>query len=81
MLDLVAAVILGPGAALLDPRGIPTSSVTALPLSIIPTFVVSLLFIPHIICIAQALRWPAQVYSRGIPANSDSTSALSGADV
>jgi hypothetical protein len=31
---------------------------TVLPLSLIPTFAVPLLFILHFICIAQALRWP-----------------------
>ena len=30
---------------------------TALPLSLIPTFAVPLFFILHVICIAQATRW------------------------
>jgi hypothetical protein len=55
--DLVSALSLGATASLIDPHGIATSPMTALPLSLIPTFEVPLLFILHIICIAQALRW------------------------
>jgi hypothetical protein len=55
--DLVTAVGLGAGAAYLQPHGIPTSPMTVLPLSIIPTFGVPLLMILHFISIAQALRW------------------------
>jgi hypothetical protein len=33
---------------------------TVLPLSLIPTFAVPLLFILHVICIAQARRWSEQ---------------------
>ena len=58
--DLVMAVTLGTLAGILDPHGIPTSSMTVLPLSLIPTFAVPLLLILHVICIAQALRWPAR---------------------
>lgn len=44
----------------IDPHGIPTSAMTVLPLSLIPTFGVPLFLILHVICIAQALRWPAK---------------------
>jgi hypothetical protein len=33
---------------------------TVLPLSLIPGFLVPLFLILHIICIAQARRWPAE---------------------
>jgi hypothetical protein len=46
--DLVMAVGLGSLAGVIDP------------LSPIPTFAVPLLLMLHIICIAQALRWPVQ---------------------
>jgi hypothetical protein len=75
ILDLVLALVLGPAASFIDPRGIPTSAVTVMPLSLIPTFVVPILLILHLICIAHARRWP------GVSANRDSTSALAGADV
>jgi hypothetical protein len=81
ILDLVTAVTLGATASLIDPRGIPITPMTALPLSLIPTFAVPLLLILHLICIAQARRWPAQDHAGIFPANSNSTSALSGADV
>jgi len=81
ILDLLMAVGLGAAASLIDLRGIPTSPMTVLPLSLIPTFVVPLLLIFHLICIAQARRWPSQGHSGILSANSDSTSALSGADV
>jgi len=81
ILDLVTAVTLGATASLIDPRGTPTTAMTVLPLSLIPTFVVPLLLIVHLICIAQARRWPAQDQSHVFPATSRSTSALSGADV
>jgi len=58
--DLVMAVSLGTLASVLDPHGIPTSPLTVLPLSLIPTFAVPLLLILHVICIAQAKRWPAR---------------------
>ncbi len=63
MTDLVTAMGLGAGAAYLQPYGIPTSPMTVLPLSIIPTFGVPLLMILHIISIAQALRWREVRYS------------------
>jgi hypothetical protein len=58
--DLVMAVSLGSLAGVIDPLGIPTTPMTLLPLSLIPTFAVPLLLMLHILCIAQALRWPAQ---------------------
>ena len=57
MLDLVTAVTLGATAALVNPNGIPTTPMTVLPMSLIPTFAVPLLFLLHIICIAQARGW------------------------
>jgi hypothetical protein len=56
--DLVNAVLLGTLSHVIDPHGIPTSAMTVLPMSLIPTFGVPLLLILHIISIAQALRWP-----------------------
>jgi hypothetical protein len=64
ILDLVVALTLGGTASLIDPRGIPTTPLTVLPLSLIPTFAVPLLLILHLICIAQARRWPAREDSR-----------------
>jgi hypothetical protein len=60
MTDLVTAVTLATLARFIDPHGVPTNAMTELPMSLIPTFAVPLLFILHFICIAQALRWPAQ---------------------
>ena len=60
MIDLVTAVTLGTLAHVIDPQGIPTSAMTVLPLSAIPTFGVPLFLILHVICIAQASRWPAR---------------------
>jgi hypothetical protein len=62
--DLVMAVTLGTLAGVLAPHGIPTSPMTVLPLSLIPTFAVPLLLILHVVCIAQAMRWPARHGSR-----------------
>jgi hypothetical protein len=56
--DLVTAVALGTLATVLNPHGIAASAMTVLPLSLIPTFAVPLFLILHIICIAQAVRWP-----------------------
>jgi hypothetical protein len=61
--DLVMAVFLGSAAAFFNPRGIATSAMTVLPMSLIPTFIVPLLLILHVICIAQARRWHAHPYS------------------
>ncbi|MGC2210563.1 MAG: hypothetical protein WA532_10680 [Candidatus Korobacteraceae bacterium] len=58
--DLVTAVTLGTLASVISPQGIPTTPMTVLPLSLIPTFAVPLLLILHIVCIAQARRWPAR---------------------
>ena len=63
MADLINAVALGALAKTIDPHGIPTDAMTVLPLSLIPTFAVPLFMMLHIICIAQAYRWPAQQFS------------------
>jgi hypothetical protein len=81
ILDLVTAVTLGATASLINPHGIPTSLMSVLPLSLIPTFFVPLLLMLHFICIAQARRWPAPDHSRNFSVKSNSTSALTGADV
>jgi hypothetical protein len=60
MLDLLTAVSLGPLTGVFDPHGIPMSPIAVLPLSLIPTFAVPLLMMLHIICVAQARRWPAR---------------------
>ena len=57
--DLVVAVSLGTLSGILAPHGVPTSIMTVLPMSLIPTFAVPLLLILHIIAIAQARRWPS----------------------
>jgi len=56
--DLVTAVSLGVLASVLNPHGIGAGAMTVLPMSLIPTFEVPLFLILHIICIAQAVRWP-----------------------
>jgi hypothetical protein len=56
--DLVNALALGTLAGVIDPHGIPTTAMTVLPMSYISTFAVPLFLILHIICIAQARRWP-----------------------
>ncbi|HEX4037875.1 MAG TPA: hypothetical protein VHX37_07435 [Acidobacteriaceae bacterium] len=73
MADLITAVTLGPLAQVIHPQGLPTSPMTVLPLSMIPTFAVPLFFLIHFICISQALRWPASpvvpaVQPRRVPA-------------
>src|SRR6266852_495436 len=55
--DLVAAVSLGTSARLLDPSGPSMVAMTVLPLSLVPTFLVPLFTIFHVICIAQAKAW------------------------
>jgi hypothetical protein len=57
--DLVNALALGALAGVIDPHGIPTEAMTVLPMSYISTFAVPLFLILHILCIAQARRWPA----------------------
>jgi hypothetical protein len=54
IVDLVNAVTLGALAGYIDPKGVASSAMTVLPLSLIPTFLVPLFFILHLICIAQA---------------------------
>jgi hypothetical protein len=61
--DLVTAVTMGTTARLIEPHGIATSPMTVLPLSLIVTFAVPLLFILHIICIAQGRHWHEQKIS------------------
>ena len=55
--DLVTAVSLGTTARLLIPEGPSMAAMTVLPLSLVPTFLVPLFFIFHVICIAQARGW------------------------
>jgi hypothetical protein len=61
--DLVTAVTMGTTARLIEPHGIATSPMTVLPLSLIVTFAVPLLFILHILCIAQGRHWHEQKIS------------------
>jgi hypothetical protein len=65
IIDLVTAVTLGTTARLIDPSGPGMGAMTVLPLSLVPTFIVPLLFIIHVISIAQAREWPDRRYSRG----------------
>ena len=60
--DLVLALTSGVTARLLDPHAIAPQIMTALPMSLIPTFGVPLFFILHLICIAQVRGW------RSVPA-------------
>jgi hypothetical protein len=59
IVDLVLAVSLGVTAGLLDPQGPSMAAMTVLPLSLIPTFLVPLFTMLHVICIAQARTWIA----------------------
>jgi hypothetical protein len=61
--DLVNALAMGTLAGVIDPHGIPTGAMTVLPMSYISTFAVPLFLILHIICIAQARRWPATSFA------------------
>jgi hypothetical protein len=61
--DLVNALALGTLAGIIDPHGIPTEPMTVLPMSYITTFAVPVFLILHIICIAQAFRWPATSFA------------------
>jgi hypothetical protein len=79
MFDLVTAVTLGvlsspTPAGILRPA-VSTEVLTILPLSLIPTFAVPLLFVLHIISIAQALRWQGRI-ANGMP---DAATQLSAA--
>ena len=58
--DLVTAVGMGVTAQLINQHGIPTSAMTVLPMSLIPTFAVPLFMMLHFICIAQARQWHEQ---------------------
>jgi hypothetical protein len=62
--DLVNAVGMGVSAGFINPHGIPTSAMTVLPMSLIPTFAVPLFLILHFISIAQARQWQEQPYPR-----------------
>jgi hypothetical protein len=55
--DLLMAVSLGTMARVLGPHNISMAAMTVLPLSLVPTFIVPLLLIFHVICIAQARTW------------------------
>ncbi len=57
ILDLITAVSLGTTAGLLMPHGPSMVAMTVMPLSLIPTFLVPLFFMLHVICIAQARAW------------------------
>ena len=59
IVDLVTAVTLGTLMKVIDPHAISTAAMRVLPLSLIPTFVVPLLLILHVICIVQATKWPS----------------------
>jgi hypothetical protein len=59
--DLVNALTLGTLSAFIDPHGISTAPMAVLPMSYITTFAVPVFLMLHIICIAQARRWPATV--------------------
>ena len=64
MADLVMAVTLGVTAPLFSSGAVSMTPMTVLPLSLVPTFIVPLLFMFHVVCIAQAWRWPANGRSR-----------------
>ena len=55
--DLMIAVGTGITAPMMNPQGVSMTPMTALPLSLIPTFFVPLLLMLHVISIAQARRW------------------------
>jgi hypothetical protein len=55
--DLVTAVGMGVASGFINPHGIPTSAMTVLPMSLIPTFAVPLFMILHFTCIGQARQW------------------------
>jgi hypothetical protein len=61
--DLAVAVGVGTTTPLFNPHGVPMGLMTVLPLSLIPTFFVPLFLIFHLICIAQARRWPSRSYA------------------
>lgn len=57
--DLVSAVALGVTAGLFQSAGTSMHLMTVLPLSLIPTFLVPLFLMFHVISIAQASKWTA----------------------
>jgi hypothetical protein len=57
ILDLVTAIATGALTRFINPGAGATDVMTALPMSLIPTFFVPLFAVMHLICIAQALRW------------------------
>lgn len=61
--DLVNALALGTLSGIIDPHGISTAPMAVLPMSYITTFAVPVFLILHIICIAQARRWPANRFA------------------
>jgi hypothetical protein len=79
--DLVSAVSLGTLAGVLDPHGIAPTAMTMLPMSLIPTFAVPLFLIFHIICIAQAVRWPEVAPSVASPQSWNAASPNQGASL
>jgi hypothetical protein len=70
MADLIVAVTLGATTNLLHPQGIPTTPMTVLPMSLIPTFAIPVLLVVHIICIAQAWRWKRSASESNLPLRS-----------
>src|SRR5260370_15060078 len=72
ILDLVNAVGVGTTAGLLSPQGPSMAAITVLPLSLIPTVLVPLFLMLHVICIAQARGWkvfPARTRQTASPAH------------
>lgn len=61
MADLVTALGSGVATGFISRDAVTMAPMTALPLSLIPTFGVPLFFIFHIICIAQAKQWSESV--------------------
>src|SRR3984893_5950423 len=57
ILDLVIAVSVGTTAGLLSPQAPPMAPMTVVPLSLIPTFLLRIFVMLHVICIAQARTW------------------------
>jgi uncharacterized membrane protein YeaQ/YmgE (transglycosylase-associated protein family) len=62
IVDLVTAVTLGTTARLIDQSGPGMGPMTVLPLSLVPTFIVPLLLMIHVVSIAQARRWQGRSY-------------------
>jgi hypothetical protein len=65
IMDLVLAVTLGTAAGLINPYGTSMAVMTILPLSLVPTFLVPLFFIFHIVSIRQAKSWKLGPASTG----------------